>query len=177
MVRSRTEQFKNNLVAYDFLTQYTSIKYDNLPILISLDIKIKNKPTGDTKQICLNLISLQLVGNHFVVCKSHKNVYNFTSRSTGMNAYLALENLALLAYKKNIMSPFSSKNSSRKSQSIVYSKNFLNIIEYFSLDSIILKLLEKTSTEHFKITFSYQVSSNADSDMVEYFLKSLGFPY
>nr|AIB08296.1 hypothetical protein [Neoporphyra perforata] len=94
-----------------------------------------------------------------------------------MNAYLALENVALLAYKKNIMSPFSSKNSSRKSQPTVYSKNFLNIIEYFSLDSIILKLLEKTSTEHFKITFSYQVSSNADSDMVEYFLKSLGFPY
>nr|YP_010925365.1 hypothetical protein RMC00_mgp08 [Neoporphyra dentata]WKD83571.1 hypothetical protein [Neoporphyra dentata] len=176
-MRSRIIQHKNDLVRYDFLTQYSIKNYSKMPNLSFLNIKIKNVQINDIKQICLNLVSIQLLGHNFLSCKRQKDVRSFTLQSTGINAYFVLENIALMSYKNKPVKNLSRQKFFSSTRTIVYSKDFLSIIEYFSLDSKMLKLLEKTSTKHLKIIFSYQINNSTNSNAISYFLKSLGFPY
>nr|QYA17622.1 hypothetical protein [Porphyra crispata] len=176
-MRSRIIQHRNNIVIYDFMTQHHIKNCNKVPIISFLDIKIKNMQIKDAKQTCLNLVAIQLLGNKFLLCKSQENIRNFSLKSTGINAYFILENIALIAYKKNILKMPLKQGFFNSSRSLVCNENFLRIIEYFSLDSKVLKLLEKTSSTPFKIIFSYQIKNSLNNNISLYFLKSLGFPY
>lgn len=141
-----------------------------MPTFSSFNVRIKNIKTNDIKQVCLNLISIQLVGNNHVVCSSQRHVPNLTLKSNGVNTYFILENLFLLGYKNNL-------KSGKNNKLTVHSKNFLSIIEYFASNSNFLKSLEKTSNKHLSIVFSYQIINSKNNEIALYFLKSLGFPF
>lgn len=176
-MRSRIIQHKDKLVIFDLFTQYTIKTRNKIPTLSSLNIQIQNIKIKDIKQICLNLVVIQLLGNNFLLCQKQKDIRSFTLKSTGINAYIVLENIALVVYKKKVFRTRFKQKYSNNTYSMAHSKDFLSIVEYFSVDSKILKLLEKTSIAHVKIIFSYQINNSADNDIISYFFKSLGFPY
>ncbi|MFD0834123.1 hypothetical protein [Mucilaginibacter boryungensis] len=168
-MRSRILQYKNNLADYDLLTQFSIKNHNSMPTFSSLNVRVKNIQTSDIKQVCLNLISIQLVGNNHVVFSSQKDVSNLILKCNGINTYFILENLSLLGYKNNL-------KSDKNNKLTVHGKNFLNIIEYFASNSNFLKSLEKTSNKHLSIAFSYQLANSKNNEIALYFLKSLGFP-
>nr|WKD83620.1 hypothetical protein [Neopyropia yezoensis] len=168
-MRSRILQYKNNLADYDLLTQFSIKNHNSMPTFSSLNVRVKNIQINDIKQVCLNLISIQLVGNNHVVFSSQKDVSNLILKCNGINTYFILENLSLLVYKNNL-------KSDKNNKLTVHGKNFLNIIEYFASNSNFLKSLEKTSNKHLSIAFSYQLANSKNNEIALYFLKSLGFP-
>nr|AMN87289.1 hypothetical protein [Pyropia endiviifolia] len=170
-MRSRILYFKMRMKFYDFLTQFTVKKPHGIPTLFSSEIKIQNLQPNDIKQVCLNLVSIQLVGNNYTLCKNQKDVFRVPCCSKDNHVYFGLENLALLIYKNKL-----EKISLSQNEWHMYGKNFLSLIEHFTLDLKFLKLLENTSNKHLKITFSCQISNSKASCTTAYFLKSLGFP-
>nr|YP_010925390.1 hypothetical protein RMC01_mgp08 [Neoporphyra seriata]WKD83596.1 hypothetical protein [Neoporphyra seriata] len=174
-MRSRTLQYKNHLFVYDFLTQYSIKNSKKVPILSSINVKIENIKIDDINQFYLNLVSTQLLGHSYVLCKSTKDILNLESKSMGTNAYFVLENTVLAVYKKKASKIL--KEYFSNTGSIVYSKDFLSIIEYFSSDQKVLKLAEKASTKHLKIIFSFKINNSTNSSKILYFFKSLGYPY
>nr|AIB08155.1 hypothetical protein [Pyropia kanakaensis] len=170
-MRSRILCYQKNVATYDFLTQFIVQNSNKTPTFSFSEIQIKNLRTNDTKQVCLNLVSIQLVGNNHVLCKSQKDILNLSLKSIGNHAYFVLENVVLLFYKNKLQKPFLSQNKLR-----VRGKNFINIVEYFTLDSKLLNFLENTSNKHLKIILSFQICNSKDTMTTLYFLKSLGFP-
>nr|YP_009159738.1 hypothetical protein [Pyropia nitida]AKQ53244.1 hypothetical protein [Pyropia nitida] len=170
-MRSRILCYQKNVATYDFLTQFLVKNPKNIPTFAFFKIKIKNLQTSDIKQVCLNLVAIQLVGNNYALCKNQKDVSSLSLKFIGNRSYFVLENIALLVYKNKI-----EKSSLSQNKWHGCGKNFLNIVEYFTLDIKFLKFLENTSNKHLKIIFSCQISNSNDSTTMLYFFKSLGFP-
>nr|QKZ95191.1 hypothetical protein [Pyropia pulchra] len=171
-MRSRILQYERNLVFYDFLTQFSVKKPNKKPIFSLFTIKIQNLQINDIKQTCLNLVSIQLIGNNYVLCKSQQDISNLTLKVNGNNAYFVLENIALLACKTRVEKFTLSQNELR-----IRIKNFLNIVEYFTLDSKLLKFLENTPNKNLKLIFLCQFINSKNSSTILYFKKSLGVPF
>lgn len=176
-MRSRILQYKNKLATYDLLTQFPVKKQNCMPTFSFVNVIIKNIQTSDLKQVCLNLVSIQLIGNSYVIFNSQKDSFNLTLRSNGINTYFILENLFLLGYKNKLKTLSLRKQASDQSRSTVRSKNFLSIIDFFALNSNFLKSVEKASNKHLSITFSYKITKAQSSETTIYFLKSLGLPF
>lgn len=176
-MRSRIFQYKKNCTDYDLLTQFPIKNYNSMPTFSFFNVKIKNVQTSDIQQVCLNLISIQLVGNNHVMCRNQKDVSSLALKSNGINTYFILENLSLLAYKNKLSSILLRKRIPIQNQSTISSKNFFTTIEYFALNLNFLKSLEKIPNKDLSIIFSYQIVNSKNSDIILYFLKSLGFPF
>lgn len=176
-MRSRILQYKNNLANYDLLTQFSIKNYNSMPTFSFLTIQIKNARFDDARQICLSLISIQLIVNNYVVYNGFKNIFSFTLKLSNFNTYFILENLSLIAYKNQLTNFSICKGNANQNKSMIKGKNFLSIVEYFLSDSNLLKILEKMANKDLSITFAYQIINSKNVNTSLYLVRSLGLPF
>nr|YP_006665887.1 hypothetical protein C320_mgp09 [Porphyra umbilicalis]AFC17790.1 hypothetical protein [Porphyra umbilicalis] len=176
-MRSRILHYKKNLIDYDILTQFSVGNVKKLPDFDFYEAQLKSTSFNEVKNICLNLVAIQLLGNSYIDCASCLSTTNFKLRVTNKTKYFLLENIFLLSYK-NVFKKFNYFKVIKSSNITTIScHDFLSVVEYFSVNSNFMKLMEKVKDKNLLIKMSYKIKIVDKKSINFYFLKSLGYPF
>nr|NP_049314.1 orf176 [Porphyra purpurea]AAD03117.1 orf176 [Porphyra purpurea] len=176
-MRSRILNCKKTLVDYDILTQFPINRTKELPDFNFYEVQLKNVSCNDVKNICLNLVATQLIGNSSTTNTLYLPTTELKLRVTDKTKYFLIENIFLLSYK-NLVKNFNSfgRNKSKSFSTISFS-NFSRVVEYSSVHSNLMKSMEKETDKNSIIKIAYKISSSNKKSINLYFLKSLGYPF